>query len=94
MLGQYTDGESYNFCTLNGEQYNPGRHGYSEDYSIESNRWVVTINDYTKSEKVFLQSCFEEEHPNHTKIGECTPTYNCHGYSFGIFQGTGKLVKR
>ena len=48
-LGQYTDGESYNFCTLNGEPYNPGRHGYSEDYSIESNRWVVTINDYTKS---------------------------------------------
>ena len=25
-LGQYTDGESYNFCTLNGELYNPGKH--------------------------------------------------------------------
>ena len=25
-FAQFSDGEPYNFCTLNGEQYNPGKH--------------------------------------------------------------------
>ena len=77
------EGIPFNFCTLSGVVYNPGIHN-----NIEDDKWVVTINNSTKSEKVFLQSRFEEEHPNHTIIVEATPTYNCHGYSFGIFQGT------
>ena len=86
-FAQFSGGEPYNFCTLSNVIYNPAAHGSSDDIQ---NMWVVTIpnDNYTKSEKAFLQSHFEEEHPNHTIIGEATPTYNCHGYSFGIYQGT------
>jgi hypothetical protein len=83
------DGTPFYFCTLSGEQYNPGKHNGSED-----DKWVVTVEDYTQSERTFIQESFEEDYPNHTILEESTPTYNCHGYSFGIFQGTGKLVNR
>ena len=90
VCAQYTDGEPYNFCTLSNVVYNPGEHGYADDNLIESNMWVVTIDDgdYTKSERTLLQMRFNDDYSNHTIIEDATPTYNCHGYSFGIYQGT------
>ena len=79
------DGTPFYFCTLSGEQYNPGTHG---DSHLVQDKWVVTVDDYTQSERTFIQESFEEYYPNHTILEESTPTYNCHGYSFGIFQGT------
>ena len=86
-FAQFGEGNPYQFCTLTGEQYNPGKHGSS--FEIDD-KWVVTIDskDYTRYEKTFIQERYLDGYPNHTIIGEATPTYNCHGYSFGISQGT------
>ena len=79
------DGIPYLFCALNGEQYNPGTHN-----NVEGNDWVVTKSDedYTRYEKAFISERFNDDYSNHTIIGEPTVSYNCHGYSFGIYQGT------
>ncbi|MBO5849023.1 MAG: hypothetical protein J6R17_07445 [Bacteroidales bacterium] len=53
-FAQFGDGDPYYFCTLSGEQYNPGKHGSS--FEIDD-KWVVTIDskDYTRYEKTFIQ---------------------------------------
>lgn len=53
-MAQIMVGEPYHFCALNGEQYNPGKHGSS--FEIDD-KWVVTIDskDYTRYEKTFIQ---------------------------------------
>ena len=53
-LAQFGEGNPYHFCTLTGEQYNPGMHGSS--FEIDD-KWVVTIDskDYTRYEKTFIQ---------------------------------------
>lgn len=56
-LAQFGEGNPYHFCTLSGEQYNPGVHGDYEDNSYYDDKWVVTIDskDYTRYEKTFIQ---------------------------------------
>lgn len=56
-MAQIMVGEPYHFCTLSGEQYNPGVHGDYEDNSYYDDKWVVTIDskDYTRYEKTFIQ---------------------------------------
>ncbi len=84
------DGVPYNYCTLSGIVYNPGEHGYDEDNLIYNDKWVVTKSDedYTRYEKAFISERFNDDYSNHTIIGDPTVSYNCHGYSFGIYQGT------
>lgn len=57
IMAQIMVGEPYHFCTLSGEQYNPGVHGDYEDNSYYDDKWVVTIDskDYTRYEKTFIQ---------------------------------------
>ena len=85
IVSAQVEGTPYHFCALSGEQYNPGTHN-----GVEGEDWVVTKSDedYTKSEKIFLQTRFEDGYSNHTILGESTVSYNCHGYSFGVSQGT------
>jgi hypothetical protein len=53
-ISAQVEGNPYHFCTLSGEQYNPGKHGSS--FEIDD-KWVVTIDskDYTRYEKTFIQ---------------------------------------
>ena len=44
------DGTPFYFCTLSGEQYNPGTHG---DSHLVQDKWVVTVDDYTQSERFY-----------------------------------------
>lgn len=85
IVSAQIDGTPYYFCALNGEQYNPGTHN-----DVEGNDWVVTKSDedYTRYEKAFISERFNDDYSNHTIIGDPTVSYNCHGYSFGIYQGT------
>ncbi|MBQ8223591.1 MAG: hypothetical protein IJZ87_09685 [Bacteroidales bacterium] len=85
IVSAQVEGTPYHFCALNGEQYNPGKHN-----NVEDDKWVVTKSDedYTRCEKAFVRERFEDDFSNHTILGESTVSYNCHGYSFGIFQGT------
>ena len=85
---QLVDGLPFNFSSLNGIQYNPGYHPLEENPSF-SNMWVAIREeeDLSKSERVFLQTCFEEDYPGHTILAPPTVSYNCHGYSHSISQG-------
>ncbi len=85
---QLVDGLPFNFSSLNGIQYNPGYHPLEENPSF-SNMWVAIREeeDLSKSERVFLQTCFEEDYPGHTILAPPTISYNCHGYSHSISQG-------
>lgn len=73
------------FYSLNNAIYNPGIH---DDYY--SNMWVTDRSNEELSgpEKAFLDGSFEDNHPGHIILGEATVTYNCHGYTFGVIQGT------
>lgn len=84
------DGVPYNYCTLSGIVYNPGEHGYDENNLIYDDKWVVTKSDedYTRYEKAYISERFNDDYSNHTIMGDPTVSYNCHGYSFGIYQGT------
>ena len=64
--------------------------GYDENNLIYDDKWVVTKSDedYTIYEKAFISERFNDDYSNHTIIGDPTVSYNCHGYSFGIYQGT------
>lgn len=86
-FAQFFDGEPFNFCTLSNVVYNPSVHGSNPNIQ---NMWVVTKSDedYTRYEKAFISERFNDDYSNHTIIGDPTVSYNCHGYSFGIYQGT------
>lgn len=85
IVSAQIDGIPYLFCALNGEQYDPGTHN-----NVEGNDWVVTKSDedYTRYEKAYISERFNDDYSNHTIVGDPTVSYNCHGYSFGIYQGT------
>ena len=87
-IGQISHGTPYNFCSLSGIQYNPGTHpegGASYYY----NMWVTIDEDRGLSdpEVSFLRECYEDNYPGHTILEDSTVTYNCHGYSYSVFQG-------
>ena len=79
----------YCFYTLSGVQYNPGIHP-EEGSPYHHNMWVTTDEDeeaLSMCELAFLREHFENNYPNHTILDDSTYTYNCHGYSFSVFQG-------
>ena len=91
IFAQYSsvDGNSFEFSTLGGVQYNPGDHPQGYDEHHISAYWVVTQeeDELSECEQLFIRECFLEGYPGHTIIEEPTTTYNCHGYSHSISQG-------
>lgn len=85
LQAQMAFGIPVDFYSLNNAIYNPGIH---DDYY--SNMWVTDRSNEELSgpEKAFLDGSFEDNHPGHIILGEATVTYNCHGYTFGVIQGT------
>ena len=73
------------FSSLNGAVYNPGTHDGKSD-----TLWVTdrTNEEWSLNEKAYLDDDFELNHPGFIILDEATVTYNCHGYTFGLFQGT------
>ena len=73
------------FSSLNGAVYNPGTHDDKYD-----TLWVTdrTNEEWSLNEKAFLDDDFEVNHPGFIILDEATVTYNCHGYTFGLIQGT------
>ena len=86
-IAQLVNGTPFNYCTLNGTQYNPGTHPEGSTYY--HNMWVTTDEDeaLSKSEVVYLRESLLDSYPNHTILSDSTVSYNCHGYSFSVFQG-------
>ena len=82
---QMAFGIPVDFSSLNGTVYNPGTHD-----SNYSNMWVTdrTNDELSSSEIANYNWMIEEYHPGHIILGDATSTYNCHGYTFGIVQGT------
>ena len=87
-IAQMDHGIPFNFCTLSGIQYNPGTHP-EEGAPFYYNTWVTTDEDdeLSRCEIKYIRQCFEDYYPNHTILEDSTVAYNCHGYSFSIFQG-------
>lgn len=85
-FAQWDPGTPVYFCSLNGNVYNPGAHN-NVPYS---NYWVVTRSDreWSPEEQVFLNRSITEDYPGHTILEGPTVTYNCHGYTFGVIQGS------
>lgn len=83
------DGDSFNFCTLYGIQYNPGTHPEGDVTQHSSEYWVITCDDEDMSEpeKAFLRQCFDDNYPGHTILEGPKNAYNCHGFSHSIYQG-------
>ena len=83
IFAQYSsvDGNSFEFSTLGGVQYNPGDHPQGYDEHHISAYWVVTQeeDELSECEQLFIRECFLEGYPGHTIIEEPTTTYNCHG---------------
>lgn len=82
-------GTSFNFCSFNGVQYNPGWHPEGGPNNNYNDKWVTTYEDedLSECEKLFLLMNLRDEYPGHTILGPATMSYNCHGYSHSIYQG-------
>lgn len=52
--------------------------------------WVVTRSDrnWSPVEQTFLNRSISENYPGHIILEDPTVTYNCHGYTFGVIQGS------
>ena len=87
-IAQLVNGTPFNYCTLNGDQYNPGTHPEG-GLSYYHNMWVTTNEDdaLSNSEVIYLRESFLDNYPNHTILSDSTVSYNCHGYSFSVSQG-------
>ena len=85
LRAQLAFGIPVSFSSLNSEVYNPGVHN-----DLPSNMWVTdrTNEELSFSEKTYLYRDFGDIHPGHIILDEATVTYNCHGYTFGLVQGT------
>ena len=84
-FSQIVFGQPVNFSSLAGATYNPGT--YNGNYS---DMWVTdgSNDEFSPSEIANFHSLYDAIHPGHIILGEATKTYNCHGYSFGLTQGT------
>ena len=82
---QFWQGTPVNFCSMNSDIYNPGTH-----FNHYDNMWVVIRSDreWSPEEKTFLNRSIAEDYPGHIILEGPTVTYNCHGYTFGVIQGT------
>ena len=85
---QIFEGTPVYFCSVNNDIYNPGTHN-NVSYN---DMWVVIRNDrdWSFEEKIFINRSFGDNHPGHIILDEATVTYNCHGYTFGIIQGSNR----
>ena len=82
---QFWEGTPVYFCSMNSDLYNPGVH-----FNHYDNMWVVTRSDrdWSPDQRAFLDRSFSDDYPGHTILEEPTVTYNCHGYTFGVIQGS------
>ena len=87
LQAQMAFGIPVDFSSLDGAVYNPGTHE-----SYYSDMWVTdrTNDELSSSELAYLNYSIEENHSGHIILDYATATYNCHGYTFGIIQGTDK----
>ena len=83
MFAQMGVGEPYDFCTVTGIQYNP----YGDD-----NMWVTSNEEFSHSEIESITTGFMDVHPEFIMLDSASATYNCHGYSCGIYQGTENVL--
>ena len=87
MSAQMGVGEPYDFCTVTGIQYNP-----STIDDIQSNMWVTSNEEFSHSEIESITTGFMDVHPEFIMLDSASATYNCHGYSCGIYQGTENVL--
>lgn len=69
-MAQQGLGTPFNFCSLNGVQYNPGWHP-QESNPNNSDMWVVTREDedLSECERIYYEISFREDYPGHTILG-------------------------
>ena len=89
LVAQIGFGTTFDFCTLNSSQYNPGYHPKQSTDSIYSDKWVTIYEDdnLSECERFYIQMRFRDDYPGHTILAPPTMSYNCHGYSHSICQG-------
>lgn len=85
LSAQIGFGTKVDFASLNGMVYNPGTHDLHYDTAWVTDR---TNDELSFSEIANYNYMIEENHPGHIILSDATVTYNCHGYTFGIVQGT------
>lgn len=85
LNAQIPFGNPVYFSALNGAVYNPGTHDNQYYTNLVTDR---SNEEWSFQERLFLNRDFGDTHPGHIILDEATVTYNCHGYTFGITQGS------